>query len=93
MGFGLLMREAGVCRFPQDAPDQPGALTTFEDIATRQEPEVEEQPGLHSTVRQRSATTPSLSFGIKGSFSKYRQRAEHAYHCFHIVKLPSIRIL
>ena len=60
MGFGLLMREAGVCRFPQDAPDQPGALTTFEDIATRQEPEMEEQPGLHSTVRQRSATSPSL---------------------------------
>ena len=55
MGFGLLMREAGVCRFPQDAPDQPGALTTFEDIATRQEAELEEHTGLHSTVRQLSA--------------------------------------
>ena len=39
------------CRFDHDAPDQPVALTTFEDIATRQELQEEEQEGLDHTVR------------------------------------------
>ena len=38
-------------RLKEDAPEQQGALTTFEDIATRQELQQEEPTGLHSTVR------------------------------------------
>lgn len=41
-------------RFDQDAPEQVGALTTFGDIATRQELQEEEQEGLDHTVHSHS---------------------------------------
>ena len=37
-------------RFDQEAPEQAGALTTFGDIATRQELQEEEHEGLDHTV-------------------------------------------
>ena len=36
--------------FAQDAPEHPGALTTFQDIATRQEVQEEAHQGLDHTV-------------------------------------------
>ncbi len=39
-------------RFDQEAPEQAGALTTFGDIATRQELQEEEHEGLDHTVHR-----------------------------------------
>lgn len=38
-------------RLPEEPSEAPGSLTTFADIATRQEQEQEDHEGLHSTVR------------------------------------------
>ena len=38
-------------RLPEEHSEAPGSLTTFADIATRQEQEQEDHEGLHSTVR------------------------------------------
>ena len=50
-------------RFDHDAPDHPVALTTFEDIATRQELQEEEQEGLDHTVHSQAASQYTVSLG------------------------------
>lgn len=60
-------------RLPEEPSEAPGLLTTFADIATRQEQEQEDHEGLHSTVRLHITSAWLLAQCLSMTFDDGRQ--------------------